>query len=364
MLRLRARTRPIPVKFTHGGGLLVTALLLGSTVVACATEPTAAPSAQALPTATSVMSVPSPTMEVTTPPSSAPTSMPTSAATAVAPDEQQTSPVESSGPTENGQPLAARVNGQPIYFDAFQKQVVQTESALAEQGILLEGTDGEAQRAQVQENVLKGLIEQVLIEQAATAMQIRVTDEELNTSLEASAAQSSQSMETWLIENNMTMEELREMQRSQLITSKVIEKLSEMVPNTAEQVHARHIFTVDRSKAEDAAAQLATGEAFASVAQDLSEDFSTAPNGGDLGWFPRETPMMPPVVMDIAFTLQPGQNSSVVESEIGFHIVRVEAKETNRPLTQDMLIYVRQKAFRSWLDQQISDATVERYAIQ
>ncbi len=276
----------------------------------------------------------------------------------------QTEPAtQSAGPVEDGQPLIARVNGQPIYLDTFQKQVEQTEQALSDQGILLEGADGDAQRAQIRENVLKGLMEQALIEQAATAMQINVTDDELESSLQASADQGAQALDEWLNENQMTMDELREMQRSQLITGKVIQRLSDAVPTSAEQVHARHIFTTDKAKAEAILARLNAGENFAAIAQQESEDYSSAANGGDLGWFPRETPMMPPAVMDAAFSLQPGETSGVIGSEVGYHIVRVEAREQNRPLTQDMLLFVRQRAFETWLAQQMAAAQVERYDV-
>ena len=360
MFHLISSIRSAKMRMRPAGGLMVAALL-GLTLAACGSEPTAAvPAAQEPSPVASATSIPTPAPQNT----DAPADDPRAEETMTTVPQEVAEPGESSGPTENGQPLAARVNGQPIYLDAFQKQLTQTEQALAEQGILLEGTDGDAQRAQIRENVLKGLIEQALIEQAAAAMQIKVADEELEASLQASASQSSQTMEAWLAENNMTMDELREMQRSQLITAKVIQQLSELVPTTAEQVHARHIFTMDRAKADAAMAQLAAGETFAAIAQQVSEDFSTAPNGGDLGWFPRETPMMPPAVMDVAFSLEPGQTSEVIESEVGFHIVRVEAREDSRPLTQDMLIYVRQKAFQTWLDQQMVVSEIERYATQ
>ena len=352
-------TRSVPIRIGPAGVLMMAALL-GLSLAACAGQPTAVPSVDDLPTAIPPTAVPTPALPNTETPAP---EAPSGEETAPVPQEQ-TLPAESAGPTENGQPLAARVNGQPVYADAFQKQVAQTEQALADQGILLEGADGDAQRAQVRENIFKGLIEQALIEQAAIAMQITVTEDELDASLQASTSQGDQEMDVWLAENNMSMDELRQMQRSQLITARVIQVLSETVPTTAEQVHARHIFTVDRATADAALARLSAGENFAAVAQQVSEDFSTAPNGGDLGWFPRETPMMPPAVMDVAFNLEPGQTSGVIDSEVGFHIVRVESREPSRPLTQDMLIYIRQRSFQNWLDQQMANANVERYATQ
>lgn len=264
------------------------------------------------------------------------------------------------GATQDGRPLIARVNGEPIFLDIYQKQVAQTEQALAEQGILLDGADGEAQMAQIQENIIKGLVEQELIEQAAARMQVSVTDQELQESLQSSVNQGQEPVEQWLSQNDMTMEELQEMQRSQLIASKMIEVVTGALPTSAEQVHARHIFTSDADGAQALWQRLNTGENFAAVAQQESGDPSTAPNGGDLGWFPRDAPMMPASVVDAAFTLQPGEISDVIQSEAGYHIVKVEARE-NRPFSPEMLLYARQQAFHTWLTEQWAQATVDRF---
>jgi parvulin-like peptidyl-prolyl isomerase len=264
------------------------------------------------------------------------------------------------GATQDGRPLIARVNGEPIFLDVYQKQVAQTVQALAEQGILLDGADGEAQIAQIQENIIKGLIEQELIEQAAARMQVSVTDQELQESLQASVNQGQEPVEQWLSQNDMTMEDLQEMQRSQLIAGRMIEVVTGALPTSAEQVHARHIFTSDANGAQAVWQRLNTGENFAAVAQQESGDPSTAPNGGDLGWFPRDAPMMPASVVDAAFTLQPGEISDVIQSEAGYHVVKVEARE-NRPLGPEMLLYARQQAFHTWLAEQWAQATIDRF---
>jgi parvulin-like peptidyl-prolyl isomerase len=273
---------------------------------------------------------------------------------------QPTTTPTGKGATQDGRPLIARVNGEPIFLDVYQKQVAQTKQALAEQGILLDGADGEAQIAQIQENIIKGLIEQELIEQAAARMQVSITDQELQASLQSSVNQGQEPVEQWLSQNDMTMEDLQEMQRSQLIASKMIEAVTGALPTSAEQVHARHIFTSDANRAQALWQRLSTGDNFAAMAQQESGDPSTAPNGGDLDWFPRDAPMMSASVVDAAFTLQPGEISDVIQSEAGYHIVKVEARE-NRPLSPEMLLYARQQAFQTWLVQQWAQATVDRF---
>jgi parvulin-like peptidyl-prolyl isomerase len=271
--------------------------------------------------------------------------------------------VPGEGSTQDGRALAARVNGQPIFLDVYQKQVAQTEKVLIEQSLILEGEAGQAQLIQIRQNVLNGLIEQAIIEQAASAAGISVTDEELEATLQQSIAsgQDQESLDRWLAENNMAMEAFRETQRSQLIASKMIEQVTSLVPTTAEQVHARHMRTSDRAQAQALLDQLRGGANFAALAQQSSEDVSTATNGGDLGWFPRDVPLMPPQVVEAAFAMPPGEISDIVESEQGYHIIKVEAREANRPLTPEMLLYLRQRAFETWLAEQWQKAAIERY---
>lgn len=141
----------------------------------------------------------------------------------------------------------------------------------------------------------------------------------------------------------------------------MIEHVTAVVPTTAEQVHARHILTSDLAEAQTLLEELKGGANFAALAQQSSEDISTAANGGDLGWFPRDVPLMPPVVVGEAFALQSGQMSDVIESDQGYHIIKVEAREENRPLTPEMVVFFQQKTFETWLGEQRRNAVIEQY---
>ncbi len=323
-----------------GGGIIRTGLIfvLVFVVVGCGRPRSTTPAVESAPL------VPTPSAVSTEPPP---------------PDSTESG----GGPTQDGHPLAARVNGQPIFLEAYQKQVSQTERALIEQGLILEGEEGQTQLTQIRQNVLNGLIEQALIEQAAAAAGVSVTDQELEATVQESitAGQGQESFDQWLAENDLTLDEFREIQRSQLLASKMIEHVTGLMPTSAEQVHARHILTSDPAKAQSWLDELNGGANFAALAQQNSEDISTAANGGDLGWFPQDVPLMPPVVVEIAFTLEPGEVSDVIESDQGYHIIKVEAREENRPLTPEMVLYVQQQAFESWLDEQRRNAVIEQY---
>jgi peptidyl-prolyl cis-trans isomerase D len=102
----------------------------------------------------------------------------------------------------------------------------------------------------------------------------------------------------------------------------------------AEQRRASHILITagaggsapDKAAARKLADELlarvrANPGSFAKLAQEYSKDPGSAEKGGDLGWFGRG--MMVKPFEDAAFGLKEGAISDVVESDFGFHIIRV-----------------------------------------
>jgi len=104
-----------------------------------------------------------------------------------------------------------------------------------------------------------------------------------------------------------------------------------------EEYHLAHILVVvpeqasadkiraARERADHALAQLAGGADFAQVAAGTS-DAKDALKGGDLGW--RPTDRIPPLFMDELKTLKPGQNTAVLRSPSGFHILKLVEKRS------------------------------------
>ncbi len=81
-----------------------------------------------------------------------------------------------------------------------------------------------------------------------------------------------------------------------------------------------------KTKADDILKQLQQGGDFADLAKKNSEDPGSAPKGGELGWIVRGQTV--PNFEKTAFSLNPGQTSGVVETEYGYHILQLEAKQT------------------------------------
>ena len=108
---------------------------------------------------------------------------------------------------------------------------------------------------------------------------------------------------------------------------------------TQASIKARHILLrpdpnaadMEKAKAEtkkrlnDILARLKSGAKFADLAKAHSQDPGSAKQGGDLGWFQRG--VMIKAFEDAAFPLNKGEVSGVVETEFGFHIIKVEDKK-------------------------------------
>jgi parvulin-like peptidyl-prolyl isomerase len=80
------------------------------------------------------------------------------------------------------------------------------------------------------------------------------------------------------------------------------------------------------AKAQDLRKRIQAGEDFAQLARQESDDSGSGANGGDLGLFHRG--QMVPSFEQAAFALQPGELSEPVKSPFGYHVIKVEAKES------------------------------------
>jgi peptidyl-prolyl cis-trans isomerase D len=112
--------------------------------------------------------------------------------------------------------------------------------------------------------------------------------------------------------------------------------------STPEQIRASHILLKTDGKEEAAVKaqadailkRIRSGEDFAALAKQYSEDESNSANGGDLDYFGRGT--MVPEFEQAAFAMKPGEVSEPIKTSFGFHIVKLvdHRPATTRPLAE------------------------------
>ena len=112
-----------------------------------------------------------------------------------------------------------------------------------------------------------------------------------------------------------------------------------------EEVQAHHILVATQDEAETVIKRLEKGEGFAALAGELSLGPS-ASRGGNLGYFLAEE--MVQAFSDAAFALQPGELSAPVETEFGWHVIRLEDRRVVPPPSFEDL----SEQIRAFLEQQ------------
>jgi parvulin-like peptidyl-prolyl isomerase len=141
---------------------------------------------------------------------------------------------------------------------------------------------------------------------------------------------------------NMTYEEIG---KNTKLDEPDVRKYYEAHKSEFEQVHARHILirvqgspspvrpgqkdlTEEEAlaKVQDLRKRILAGEDFAKLAREESDDSGSGANGGDLGSFRHG--QMVPTFEQAAFAMQPGDLSEPVKSPFGYHLIKVEAKES------------------------------------
>lgn len=124
--------------------------------------------------------------------------------------------------------------------------------------------------------------------------------------------------------------------------------------------NASHILVDSEAEAEAAAAELRVGADFADLAREMSIGPS-APNGGELGWFGEG--VMVADFEDAVRTLEVGEVSDPVETEFGWHVIKLNDKRALEPpkfedVRLDILAELEQLRIREEVADLVSEAEV------
>ena len=259
-------------------------------------------------------------------------------------------PTPTTAPSPTPEPLALTVNGEPILLSDYEHELARCQAGKASAGF--DPTDCPAK-------VVQQLTEQAVVEQAAAAVGLSVSEAEVDAALNKVTASlgGPGPFNDWLSANQYGSVEFRAALRADLLRARMVAQVTAAVPDTAEQVHAREILVLEAVTADTLLSQIKSGSDFATLALAYSRDLSSRAAGGDLGWFPRGLLTMPELEA-AAFALQPGETSEVVHSSLGYHIVQVIERDPARPLSPAAAQAVRAAAWAEWLKAQLAQAVV------
>ena len=262
-------------------------------------------------------------------------------------------------PTE---PVAASVNGQPVFLAAFEKELARYEQGQLDLG-LTPGADGRNQRALV----LDTLIEQTLIAQAAAAANIAITPDMAAQKLAElkGLVGNETNFQAWLQANQWTETEFQAALALEMLTERMKTEVTSDVPFAVPQVHARYLQVSDAALAQSLLAQIQAGADFAELARQNSLDRLTGENGGDLGFFPPGT-LLVPAVEQAAFALDVNQVSDVIsvagsDGSPTYYIIQVLEKDPQRALSLEQRAVLLQETFEAWLQTLWEQAEIVRY---
>jgi peptidyl-prolyl cis-trans isomerase C len=243
----------------------------------------------------------------------------------------------------------ATVNGSTITLGDFNRTVKAMEGRTSQPG---QAGGGAPDRSKMEQQALDNLIKMELLYQEAKRVGITVSDDEIASNLETLRKRFTlqEAFDTWLKRNGLTEDLVKEQMRRGLMIKKfTLEKIMPKITirdeelktfydnnqnafREPEQVHAAHILVkVDpkadekqkaeaRKRIEEILKRVQAGADFRALAQEVS-DSPDKEKGGDLGYFRRGQMVKP--FEDAAFKLKPGEVSDVVETQFGYHIIKV-----------------------------------------
>jgi peptidyl-prolyl cis-trans isomerase C len=287
----------------------------------------------------------------------------------------------------------ASVNGKEISQVDLEKEMNRFEGQM---GVSGQPPDME-QREAIKKKVLDNLIQRELLYQESVRLEIKVDDGELQEQMTQlkSRFTSEEDFTNALKRLKMSEGELKDEFNRRLMVKKMIDQvIADKIQITPEEtktfydsnpsffkaperVRASHILvkldpnaseadkTSARKKIEGIQKRIQQGEDFAAIAKELS-DCPSASKGGDLDYFQRGQMVAP--FEEAAFALKPGEMSAVVETQFGYHLIKVvDRKESGvivyEEIKENIESHLRQQKvneqYAAYIEQLKSRAKVE-----
>ncbi|MDZ4417357.1 peptidylprolyl isomerase [Bacillus cereus] len=189
---------------------------------------------------------------------------------------------------------------------------------------------------ELKETAGKPVLQQVMLDKILLD-KYKVSDDEVKKKVEELKKQFGDNFTTYLIQIDAKNEDdLKKKIKLQIafekavkasVTEKEIENLYKP------KLKASHILVNDEKTAKEIKEKINTGEDFAALAKQYSEDPGSKEEGGELPEFgPGE---MDPKFEEAAYKLDVGQVSDPIQSSYGYHIIKLTEKKELKPFDQE-----------------------------
>jgi parvulin-like peptidyl-prolyl isomerase len=314
--------------------------------------------------------------------------------------------------------VVATVDGRQISARIYRMYLKNATETL---GLTEQTEEGRRKLNSLKEGIISELIDRALIEAEARRRNLSFTQEKLNSEYQNRVEQMGgpELYRAYLGDSNITDEEFRQVVAGEIYGEMLRQDLAKDISVTQgeardfydkektnpkfnelfvepERVRASHILInarraqiandllakgADRSQLDrlveselklrrDRAAEILNraraGADFARLAREKSDDPATRERGGDLGLFTRNTHT--PKFDESAFAIKPGRMSDVVETEYGFHIIKVAEHRPQRTrgfdevrpaIEQQLLARKLADRLTGWLDDRRNSAEID-----
>ncbi len=245
----------------------------------------------------------------------------------------------------------AKVDGATITYAAWQDDVSTIERFFAALKARGEQVDSQTP-TQIRQNALERLVRDRVLEETATKLGISVTGKEIDDEFDKmstpDAAKEIQDLYGWTVPQFKTR-----VVRPYLLEQKITADLS-ADPSVMKTAEEKAQMVLDKAK---------SGEDFASLAKQYSDDPGSGPNGGVLGEFGKGA--MVPEFEQAAFALGKGGISGLVKTQFGYHIIKVtDVKKDKKGQVEKVTashILIAPESAQQYLENAVKDAKVSKY---
>lgn len=282
----------------------------------------------------------------------------------------------------------AVVNGEVMDLETFNKAFAMVERSYNElygDTIWTQEIQGQTVRDMIRERILEAMVIEKLIIGHVSSTDYKLSEEEVEEAYTAFMETAAEDADlTAFYEANGIDEAYIKSQIESKLYTEEFERLvyTEVESDTANleslydtyplQVDASHILVAEAALADEIKGKIAAGEDFAELAKQYSVDTGSAQTGGALGLFGRGT--MVEEFEKAAFALKAGEVSEVIQSQFGYHIIKVHDVQTLNTMKANgaseqeieiqksaLLSNIAQDAYLAKIDALKAEATVDTF---